>query len=541
MLLLLAAFIGGKGGLEYGAKPAIKKMYPDYYAFHAKRVESNDKIYKKLNPISIPKQLPSMEEIADSIFKSVDPHSFLFGGSTSEYQCSKKCTADMCTYSRYLEQRNSNKKNEQMPCPTDTKYKMNWWDQYKTYIDDSVTQLGLNAIRFSIEWSLVQPEGPNLWDQKVLDHYADLFVYCVKKGVTPLVCFHHYTDPVWFFNKGAFANMNNIEYFSTYTNKMYTHIMTSLAKDEDALKAYVKLGERTPKWFTFNAPAGYAFRVHRQEVMDETFKGLNIVAKATLGTCIATMQTSKALKKSFKQLGLPEIIQNPVVGFLKNGLQVDGADKYYSKSISEFFSAHADYIRHDAVYQFFTTGTFRVQIPKIVDIDYTSEDALGCLDIIGLNYYSNMQLFLTQKQCANTDPELATDGSTYYRYPAGMYRAIVELHEELVKPYEKATGRKLPMFVAENGIATNDNKKRARFYEEYMYAISKAVQDGYPVMGYTPWTLFDNYEWPDHMNNRSRNYGLFAVVDDGKHLQLKEGSKPLKQFADCLKKHTNNA
>ena len=50
------------------------------------------------------------------------------------------------------------------------------------------------------------------------------------------------------------------------------------------------------------------------------------------------------------------------------------------------------------------------------------------------------------------------------------------------------------MFQQKNGIATDDPQTRIQFSKYYLYALSKAIQDGYDV-GYIRWALLDNYEW----------------------------------------------
>lgn len=225
----------------------------------------------------------------------------------------------------------------------------------------------------------------------------------------------------------------------------------------------------------------------------------------------------------------------PKVGFLKNIHQCDPARKTLwqkaCSSITDWMVSFADRIRNEAVYSFFTTGVFRVRIP-FNNVKYVNKDAVGSIDFIGLNYYSNRYLCLATTQLIEDD-QLTSDGD-YYHYPQGMYRAIVEIHEKLVKPFEQKSGKKLPMLVSENGIATNDEQKRSRFYHEYLYAISKAVNDGYPVYGYLPWTLFDNYEWPALENNKERSYGIFAIENNGQNIKIKQGSQPLIDFAQTV-------
>ena len=489
----------------------------DYIKYNYNRTRDNS-VYTQEFPITIPQELPSIKEIAGDIFKKVDPTQFLFGGSTSEHQCSTKCTADVCTFSHYAQRK-------QLITPSDSRYRMNWWDNFKNYIDDSVSQLGMRDIRFSIEWSLVQPNNEHGWDEKALQHYADLFKYCLKKRVAPLVCFHHYTDPNWFFfDKKAFTKEKNVNYFADYCAKVYEFIMEEVSKDSEAIQALNEM-DHEPLWATFNAPAGYAFRAHREQPIDESLKGLGVVTEVVKNTCEATVQVSQKLKTLFAEKGFKG--SKPRVGFLKNGLQVDGQEGLL-KPISQAMGNIAEQIRHEAMYSFFTTGVFNAR-----HVYHENKDAVGSIDFIGLNYYSNKKLKAWMVVPANKEEDRKTDGD-YHKYPEGMYRAIAELYEKMVKPYEQKTGQKLKMFIAENGIATKDTKKRDRFYREHLYTIAKAVQDGYPVEGYLPWTLFDNYEWPKDKNSSDRQYGIFAVTEDGEHLELKDGSKPLAEFGSEL-------
>jgi beta-glucosidase len=41
----------------------------------------------------------------------------------------------------------------------------------------------------------------------------------------------------------------------------------------------------------------------------------------------------------------------------------------------------------------------------------------------------------------------------------------------------------------------NDDGKRELFIKRYMYALSKAMDEGVDVLGYTYWSYLDNFEW----------------------------------------------
>ncbi len=57
-------------------------------------------------------------------------------------------------------------------------------------------QLGMNASRFSIEWSRVQPK-PDVWDESALAHYDAEVDLLLANGITPMITLHHFTQPMY--------------------------------------------------------------------------------------------------------------------------------------------------------------------------------------------------------------------------------------------------------------------------------------------------------------------------------------------------------
>src|SRR5699024_6022589 len=57
----------------------------------------------------------------------------------------------------------------------------------------------------------------------------------------------------------------------------------------------------------------------------------------------------------------------------------------------------------------------------------------------------------------------------------------------------------LPVLIAENGYPDSgglDDYKRADYYKSYMFEVLKAMYEhGCNVVGYTAWSLLDNFEW----------------------------------------------
>lgn len=94
-------------------------------------------------------------------------------------------------------------------------------DHYQRYkLDIALAEkLGLNAFRFSIEWSRVEPEE-GVWSREAIDHYQDYIREIKARGMEPLPTLYHWTVPVWFQEKGGFERGANIKYFVRFAERM---------------------------------------------------------------------------------------------------------------------------------------------------------------------------------------------------------------------------------------------------------------------------------------------------------------------------------
>ncbi|WP_084262333.1 glycoside hydrolase family 1 protein [Actinomadura formosensis] len=126
-------------------------------------------------------------------------------------------------------------------------------------------------------------------------------------------------------------------------------------------------------------------------------------------------------------------------------------------------------------------------------------DAADKLDFIGIDYYygANLQNFTSAHMLTGepwkVDPE-----------PEGLYYVL--------KNYQRRLPH-LPVYIVENGMATDNGKPRKDGYtrsdnlRDHIYWIQRAMADGVKMMGYNYWSLTDNYEWGIY---RPR-FGLYTV------------------------------
>lgn len=454
---------------------------------------------------------------------------FLIGGAISAHQAEGNCTNN--TY--YLWEK---AKKDDPACPSiqeESGIACDHWNRYKEDLD-LVKNANLNTLRISVEWSKVQPRKPTQdddgFDYAVLQHYDDLCEQAAQRGIKVVVTLHHYTDPIWFALEGGFEEQKNIHYFATFCSRVF-----------EALNDKVHL------WFTFNSPSGYSSRIYLTNVAPpSSFKKLDkklvknyketndknfliealkkykpkakdmVTATSVLkNVALAHVQAYKAIKQCIGG-------QDSKIGILKNIHQVDPWNP--ANLLDKLTAFVPNELNDESLFNFFTTGTFRVRIPipwfgKWVNTSYHHPDATKSLDFIGLNYYSHRFMHNVEKKMY--PGEKMTGNENYTVYPEGLYRAIDTIYKRVAQPFD------IPIYITENGIATDDDELRNEFLQKYTLVIAKAIEDGYPINGYIHWSLLDNFEW----GNYNKHYGIYKVDFDTMERTLKPGSQHLVDLA----------
>lgn len=84
---------------------------------------------------------------------------------------------------------------------------------------DLLSKLNMNAFRFSLEWSRLEPEE-GAWSAEAEQYYRDYLQELNHRNIEPIVTLFHFTLPVWFANKGGFERRANIKYFNRFALKI---------------------------------------------------------------------------------------------------------------------------------------------------------------------------------------------------------------------------------------------------------------------------------------------------------------------------------
>jgi beta-glucosidase len=124
-------------------------------------------------------------------------------------------------------------------------------------------------------------------------------------------------------------------------------------------------------------------------------------------------------------------------------------------------------------------------------------DATAGDDFVGVQTYSRTRI--GPDGDAGPEEGVPTLIMGYEYYPQALEGTIRRAWER--------TGGEVPILVTENGIGTHDDDQRAAYVRMALEGVLRCLDDGIDVIGYTYWSLLDNFEW-------ALGYGpRFGLVD----------------------------
>jgi beta-glucosidase len=362
-----------------------------------------------------------------------------------------------------------------------------------------MTELGLNAYRFSIAWSRVLPDGRGGINQKGLDYYSRLVDMLLERNIAPFITLFHWDTPQALQDLcGGFAGRDMAKYFADYA--------------EIVVKA---LGDRAKNWITLNEPWEHAALGHllgyHAPGHHNPFTYFRVAHHELLGHGLAVERIRSASKDA--RVGIT-LSLTPIFPLSSKPKDITAA-----KVADQFFN------------DFYLDGIFKGTYPNplwkqagIARPKVGAED-MGIIsrpiDFLGVNYYSREFAhsawyvpFLRAwvDEVVVNDQEQIINGQQYTNagrevYPPAFHTTLLRLKNEYGNPY---------MYITENGASFSDviengcvhDPLRVSFLEGYMEAAAQAIRDGVNLHGYFIWSLVDNFEWNSGFSKR---FGLVYV------------------------------
>jgi len=480
--------------------------------------ESQEKTYEK--SVETPEKAA---ELLQSCFNNIQ----FFGASTSHYQIEGG-------YEDILDQHGK-------PADTVEKYNqehglrrprisVDFWNNYKTIIPKIKQELNINMLRISISWSRVQPDK-DYFNREAIDRYVDIVKTLRENDIEPLVTFHHYTNPVWFQELDGFEKKENIHCFVEFCTAMYKE-----------LAPYVQY------YSTINGSESYAFKAYFAQELPPYEKNLQKTMEVQCNILEAHVQIYEAIKEEYREKCILSCDgtfkgKEPLIGIQKNVHPIDVAKKTWKEKLLLWLSTAVTYfgnkIQNQGFDGFFTTGIFSVKIPGACSVYHENKKAPQCIDWIGINCYANREMMGT-KQIREVPEKLQSESGHYYACPWIIYRATQQVYDAVIAPIYATYEKLVPIIITENGLATRNEQQREWYFKQIAIALHLITKDGYPLIGYLPWTTVDCFEWRSGLTH---TYGLINVEFAGEHFLSSKEYKPVlknakqgaKFYADFIK------
>ncbi len=397
------------------------------------------------------------------------PQGFLWGTASSAYQCEGGNTNSQ--WYRW-EQQGRILSGEACGQAAD------WWKSAEQDFD-LAEQMENNALRLSVEWSRIEP-SEGRWDTAAIDRYRTMLRGLRLRGMKPVVTLHHFTEPLWFAERGGFTEADNIRYFVRFAE----HIVYALRDLCDF-------------WVTINEPNVYATQGYITQSFPPGEQNLLRGLRVLRNLMQAHVEAFYAIRR---------LQPVSMVGYCLHYRLFDPASVL--SPLDRGVAAIQESFFNWAALQAAETGQFSFPLNLVLS---SIARAAGARDYHGVNYYT--------REMVRFDPSLPTElfGQRFARpgaprndpglddsfgeiYPPGIYRVLRTI-------YRRTRGNK-PLYVTENGFCDALDDRRPAAILEHLAMLHHAIDEGIPVRGYLYWSLVDNFEWNDGWTAR---FGLVEV------------------------------
>ena len=352
-------------------------------------------------------------------------------------------------------------------------------DHYNRFRADTelMAQMGLGIYRFGIEWSRIEPERGE-YSEEAIAHYREEIEYMLSLGIKPLLTIHHFTNPLWFEDMGAFENRESPEIFLSFVRKVVE-----------------SFGDLVSEYITVNEPNVYATNSLLWGYWPPEKKSIFALVKAFSNMTAAHVRAYRYIHEKRAEMGY-----NDTRVSFANHMRVF-APKNPKNPFHRIFSRLSEYLFQGALTEAMMTGRCRFPILRREGVK-----AGKYYDFIGLNYYSRSTVSGLR------------DGVREDSYKNDLGWEIY--HEGLVE-LSCALGRRYgaEVYVTENGTCDNTDAFRSRFIYDQLKLISETEN---PITRYYHWSFMDNFEWREGESSR---FGIVHIDYETEERTVKESGK----------------
>ncbi|XP_050670535.1 myrosinase 1-like isoform X2 [Leptidea sinapis] len=378
---------------------------------------------------------------------------------------------------------------------------------------EMLRELGVNFYRFSLSWTRLFPTSfTDKINKAGVEYYNNLIDELLKNNIQPVVTLFHWDMPQKLQQLGGWLNNNIVDWFGDYAEAVF-----------------VLFGDRVKYWITVNEPFQICEFGYGNAIL---IPALNLTGEAdyicTKNLLLAHARAYHVYDELFrpKQDGIIFITISTEWFEPADNSNIEAANDanqfWWGIYAHPIFSKHGDYpriIKERVALKSRVQGLPRSRLPELSpdEIKYIH----GSSDLFGLNHYSSAIAYRNASTyyyySSFTGPSHDADAG-YMSYKPPEWK-IGESDRTMYAPwgfskilaYIRNVYNNVPVFITENGFASHGglvDDDRVTYYRGYISAMLDAIDEGSYIIGYTAWSLMDNFEW---WNGYRENYGLYEV------------------------------
>ena len=389
---------------------------------------------------------------------------------------------------------------------------------------DLMSDLGLEAYRFSIAWPRIQPTGSGQVNKRGLDFYSRLIDGLRERGIVPIATLYHWDLPQPLEDAGGWPARDTAYRFAEYA---------SIVGDA--------LGDRVDVWTTLNEPwcsayLGYGSGAHAPGRTNGA-AALASVHHLNLAHGLAIQELTRVVKPAATySVALNLHVIRPGT---EDPEESADAMRRIDALANRAFTGPMLRGEYDADLVEDTRDVSDWSFVKPGDLANINQP----IDILGVNYYSTV----TVKTWDGVSPRAHADGHTPSKgspwpgsqnvefvaqkgpytdmgwniAPDGLEELLVKLHDDFPDQ---------PLMITENGAAFADvvegdrvrDPQRIDYLRRHLTAAHRALQRGVDLRGYQVWSLLDNFEWS---LGYSKRFGIVRVDYDTLERTVKDSGR----------------
>lgn len=364
-------------------------------------------------------------------------------------------------------------------------------------------ELGIKVYRFSFSWTRIMPDGHHA-NQEGLNFYHSLINELIQNDIIPFPTLYHFEMPYALIEEfGGWVDRRCVDAYVQYATICFQEF-------KDQVKMWATINEQmcatAPDDMNGNLTEDdylrqktlYQMSYHMtlaEKMAISKFR--NLIPDGQIGHVVA-------MQVIYSETSSPKDVLAALNA--QDELQWSFLDLSIKGKYSHHFQS---YLKQKKIYPQMNQR----------DLHYLAENKP---DFIGVNYYASCcvraknklddcskmppfyqsdQFYVVENKCIQ-----ATEWMHFGIDPDGLYMGLRQLYDR----YE------LPMIITENGMAYSDqlidgsisDNYRIDYLKQHLEKCYQFIQEGYPLIGYCPWSLLDLVSSHEGFSKR---YGLIYV------------------------------